>query len=297
MTLREEDLPAVYKAADQNSLTAQQSFLTKSKVGLISLLIAAFAGAFTWQIKALGTADLMGIVAAVAFCVALITRVYLFKDRPERTWYDGRAVAESAKTLAWRYSVAAEPFGKDREDEEVDEEFSSRIRELLTDVDATSLVPQGVGGRQITARMQELRNKPLNERMEAYRTGRIEDQRDWYSRKAKWNSDRAQAWTLALMLIEVAGLVGAIVKATGILEIDLLSFAAALVAAGTSWLQAKQHTNLAEAYSVAAHELAAINDRMSTQMTEQDWSRHFVNEAEEAISREHTLWRASRTSR
>ncbi len=288
MTLREEDLPAVYKAADQNSLTAQQSFLKKSKVGLISLLVAAFAGAFTWQIKALGTADLMGIVAM---------RVYLFKDRPERTWYDGRAVAESAKTLAWRYSVAAEPFGKDREDEEVDEEFSNRIRELLTDVNAMSLVPQDVGGRQITARMHELRNKPLNERKEAYRTGRIEDQRDWYSRKAKWNSDRAQAWNLALMLIEVAGLVGAIVKATGLLEIDLLSFAAALVAAGTSWLQAKQHTNLAEAYSVAAHELSAVNDRMSTHMTEQDWSRRFVNEAEEAISREHTLWRASRTSR
>ena len=295
MTLREEDLPAIYQAADRNSLEAQHDFLQRSKAGLISLLIAALAGAFTWQIKAIGTADLMGIIAAVAFGVALLMRVYLFKDRPERTWYDGRAVAESAKTLAWRYSVGAEPFDVDREPADVDAEFSDRIRELLTDVNAASLVPQSTGGNQITLKMRELRNKSLSERKEAYQTGRIEDQRDWYSRKAKWNNDRARYWNLTLMLIEVLGLGAAILKAAGVLEIDLLSFAAALVAAGASWLQAKQHTNLAEAYSVAAHELSAINARISSQTTDDSWSR-FVTESEEAISREHTLWRASRTS-
>ena len=296
MTLQEHDLPALYQAADRNSLEAQQEFLKRTRTGLIALLVAAAAGAFTLRVEAIGTADLMGIIAAVAFSVALLMRIYLLKDRSERIWYDGRAVAESAKTLAWRYSVGAEPFGVDRDAEKVGEEFTEHIRELLTDVNAASLVPQTSGRQQITPRMHELRTGSLNERKEAYRIGRIEDQRDWYSRNAKWNSDHAQYWNLALLLIEILGVVAAILKAAGVLQIDLLGFAGALVAAGASWLQTKQHTSLAEAYSVAAHELSAINDLMPLHTTEESWSR-FVNEAEEAISREHTLWRASRTSR
>ena len=47
--------------------------------------------------------------------------------------------------------------------------------------------------------------------------------------------------------------------------------------------------------AVAAHELAAIGDRIPSQTGEDVWAR-FVSESEEAISREHTLWRASRTA-
>jgi hypothetical protein len=61
-----------------------------------------------------------------------------------------------------------------------------------------------------------------------------------------------------------------------------------------SWLQTKQHSNLIESYSVAAQELAAIKAQISPQDTEEAWAR-FVKEAEEAISREHILWKASRT--
>jgi hypothetical protein len=111
VTLQEHDLPALYQSADRNSLEAQQEFLKRTRTGLIALLVAAAAGAFTLQVEAIGTADLMGIIAAVAFGVALLMRFYLLKDRSERIWYDGRAVAESAKTLAWRYSVGAVPFG------------------------------------------------------------------------------------------------------------------------------------------------------------------------------------------
>ena len=32
------------------------------------------------------------------------------RTSPLTTWYEGRAAAESAKTLAWRYMVRAEPF-------------------------------------------------------------------------------------------------------------------------------------------------------------------------------------------
>ena len=78
------------------------------------------------------------------------------------------------------------------------------------------------------------------------------------------------------------------------LRIDLLGLAGAVIAAGAAWVQAKQHQTLANAYAVASQELAAISAQVDWASGEQEWA-HFVDQAEEAISREHTLWRASRT--
>jgi hypothetical protein len=301
MTLREEDLPAVYQAADQNSVEAQRRFLRRSATGLLMVLIAAGAGVFLDRFYIRNeTVDFMGIVAAAAFIVAIFARISLFSDRPERIWYGGRAVAESAKTLAWRYSVGGAPFQVGQDPDEVDAAFIARLEDLLTDVNAASLAPPSGGGKQITQRMRELRVRPLDERKEAYRAGRIEDQLQWYSRKARWNKVRSDRWNFALLSIEAFGLLAAIATATSMLkdllgwQIDVLGLTGAVVAAGASWLQTKQHSNLAEAYSVAAHELAAIDDRIPAQRTEENWAR-FVNESEDAISREHRLWRASRT--
>jgi len=294
-TLTEKDLPALYRAADESSLGAQKRYLIWSRVGLIMVVLAAAAGAFTGEIYFPDNkADLMGVGAAVAFGIAMLVRITLLRDRPERTWYGGRAVAESTKTLAWRYSVGGAPFQIDQNPDEVDLAFTDRLADLLTDLSAASLAPPSGEHKQITQRMRELRAQSLEERKETYRVDRIEDQMRWYSRKAKWNRARSDHWNIALMFIEALGLVGAILTATGSLHIDLLGLTGAVIAAGASWLQTKQHSNLAEAYSVASHELSAISDGIPLQRTERQWAQ-FVSESEDAISREHTLWRASRT--
>ena len=48
-------------------------------------------------------------------------------------------------------------------------------------------------------------------------------------------------------------------------ERHVISDPRVVVAAGAAWLQTKLHSNLAEAYSVAALELSAINDHISVQ--------------------------------
>lgn len=295
MTLRQEDLPALYQAADLNSVEAQRSFLRRSAIGLIMVVLAAGAGGLItiWDIP--GTnADLMGIGAAAAFAIAMLVRISLLTDQPERVWYGGRAVAESAKTLAWRYSVGGAPFEIDQNPDEVDLAFIKRLEDILTDLDSASLAPPTGREKQITRKMRELRGRSLDVRKEGYRVGRIEDQTLWYSRKATWNRKRSRQWNLALVSLEAFGLVGAILTASSVLKIDVLGLTGAMVAAFASWLQTKQHSSLAEAYSVAAHELSAIDDRIPLQRTEDGWAR-FVSESEDAISREHTLWRASRT--
>ncbi len=292
MVLQEEDLPALYHDGNDNSLEAQERFLKWTWRGLIAVIIAAAAGVVSVEYAG---ADVGGIVAIVAFCAAILWRVFLLKERPEKIWYDGRAVAESAKTSAWRYAVGGEPFGIELTEGEADKRLVQRLREIPLELDSRSIVPTSDTLREdITQGMRELRKMPLQERKNAYRDGRIKDQRGWYSRKAKWNKDRAKKWNVALILIEIMGVGGGVLKAANLLDIGLLGFAGALVAAGTSWLQTKQHVNLAEAYAVAARELSHIDTLLPSCTKEKDWAE-FVSQSEEAISREHTLWIASRT--
>jgi hypothetical protein len=96
-----------------------------------------------------------------------------------------------------------------------------------------------------------------------------------------------------VLVAEVVGVVAAVTKAVGFIDGDILIFAGAVVGAMTSWLQTKQHRTLATAYTVTALELGSVRTKIEWQKNENDWSK-FVNDAEEAFSREHTLWKASR---
>ena len=292
-SLGPNDLPFIYCAASDNSHRAQRQFFRETAINLGALVTAAVAGAVPWH---WGGIDWMGVVAVGAFFIAILTRLDSLRARPERVWYEGRAAAESAKTLAWRYAVGGLPFGIESSNAGVDDQFLKRLGEILTDLPGLHLVPTSGGGQQITPRMRGLRSAPLRERKAAYEAGRIEAQQRWYSRNARRHRDLARRWGMGLLSIEIVGGVAALLRVVGVLDFDLLGIASALAAAGTSWLMAKQHETLAKAYSVTAHELAAVAARVGESQDEAAWA-HFVDEAEEAVSREHTLWRASRVER
>lgn len=294
VTLREEDLPALYHAANRNSIEAQKRYLRNTMLVLLMMVIAAVAGETTgWRTK--NIVDVGGLFAAVAFGIGIVLSLSLAMDRPERIWYKGRAAAESARALAWRYSVGGEPFQVGQDPDEVDAAFVARLREILMEMVGTGTgLPSGQT-QQITPRMRELRGRPLETRKEAYRIGRIEDQRNWYLREGRRHKVRADLWNLGLISAEVFGLTLGITRAVGMHEADLLGLAATAVAAGTSWLQTRQHSNLSQAYSVVSQDLSAIHELITTKKTEEAWAR-FVTDTEGAISREHTLWRPSRTA-
>lgn len=98
-----------------------------------------------------------------------------------------------------------------------------------------------------------------------------------------------------MLFFEVAGFAGGLLKALGVIEGDLLTLST-IVASLTAWLQTKQHRTLATAYAVAVLELASVRAKIASQNNEAEWAK-FVSDAEEAISREHTLWKASRGTR
>jgi hypothetical protein len=55
------------------------------------------------------------------------------------------------------------------------------------------------------------------------------------------------------------------------------------------WMQVKKFNELTAAYTVTAHEIGLIKPKLETVDSENDFS-DFINDAELAFSREHTLW-------
>jgi hypothetical protein len=286
---RPADFPALFRSADRESLRAQRSYLRSLRVRLGALLVAAFGGALTLTTAA--GFQIGGGLAFLAFACALGAELFLATTSPLATWYEGRAAAESAKTLAWRYMVRGEPFEVDEPD--VDKQFLAQTHSLLQDLQSLSLGTGEPDAHQITDRMRQIRALDFEERRQIYLVDRIADQQRWYSEKARWNDRRARSWVLVSIVLEIAGLIGGALKAFGWINFDLLGFLAAAAGCVMAWIEAKQHRNLATAYGIASQELASIATELPMVSSEERWAA-LVGQAEEAISREHTLWRASR---
>ena len=64
------------------------------------------------------------------------------------------------------------------------------------------------------------------------------------------------------------------------------------MASGAAWLATRRHSSQATGYSLAARELVLVRGKL-LDADEGSWAEA-VAEAEEAISREHQMWLASR---
>jgi hypothetical protein len=283
------DFPQAFREADRASLEAQRTYIRATRGQLLLLVVAGGIAVLEWRH---GRLDPAALVAGTALVLAAALRTIVLRRAPHRRWYEARAAAESAKSLGWRYSVGGSPFGIA---EAGAEPF---FREQLTEIfhSLQSVRSPEPAALQPTEWMRALRGSDRAARRETYRTARIQDQIAWYSAKAEWNRVRARFWSLTVLVFQVTGAAGAFLKGFGVVDLDLFGLAAAVAASGAAWAEAKQHGNLASAYRVAADELRKIDGLINEERTEQDWAR-FVGEAEGAISREHTMWRAASSHR
>ena len=277
--------PAMFHAADVAAQSAQRWYLRLSACRLWALVAVAALAASVSLIDRWSA-----YIALMPIGAALFAEIILMARRLERRWYQARAVAESAKTLTWRYQVGGRPLGLRMTGGEADAELIARLSTLLTEFRDLSL--PATNQDQVTAEMRRLRSLPLEERIAAYKEGRIEDQRAWYAAKAEWNRKRADWYQAGLIAIELAAFGTALVTALLGLSFSFYSLLAALAVAGVGWLQIRQHRSTTDSYALASHELGAINSTFDSVDGEDAWE-DFVDQAEGAISREHTLWLAS----
>src|SRR5690606_10358928 len=103
-----KDFPNYYQAADNISIKSQKAYLNIIRVDLISMIIAALLAIYSFQ----DVNQKFWIYCFTGFflLVGLILTIVLKSKKYEDFWYQGRALAESSKTLTWRFITCAEYF-------------------------------------------------------------------------------------------------------------------------------------------------------------------------------------------
>jgi hypothetical protein len=285
--LGRSDLPATCRAAGAASAAGQNRTKLLVRVELVALILAGVCGLTSIPIPP-ANIDPLAALAGVLFLVSLGSLVFRTLSHPEQNWYTGRAGAESVRTQAWRYAVGGDPYPCTSPNGTVDEAFLTRLSQILRELSDLVLPSTPPGEYEITPRMRQLRAAPFGQRRMVYQRDRIENQIAWYSAKADGHDRAARRWVTAAAAASAAGVVVAGLRMFGIVQIDLLGVAAACATAAIAWNQLNQNRNLVTAYRITARELTIIRDRIPS-VAESTWAE-FVSDAEDAMSREHTLW-------
>jgi hypothetical protein len=285
------DLPGFFRASDAASRAGQRRRVRTVAIILVLTVLAAISGTFTFKVTSKHI-DVGGVISGLTFLIALGCSIYLLLTKPERDWYEGRAGAESARTLAWLYMVGGDPFGV-ASCADPDDELINRLEIIAKQLRELALSPEETG-TQITDAMRAIRGSSLGERKATYLRGRIDDQLGWYKKKAAFNKRQEKFWLGLTLVLQGYGLAVAFARVFNVLNFDLLGVVAAAVAATAAWIEAKDHATLGSAYGITATDLWMARERalmLANNSSEPAWS-NFVETAELAISREHTLWLA-----
>jgi hypothetical protein len=276
----EDDFPDFYHRADAYAERWQRLYLWAERIQLGALLLAA-------GVAAVGAGPAFVIVS---FSVALVAQLFKLTTRADERWWNGRAGAESAKRASWLYVAAGSPF--DATNGAAAAELASRIADTARDV--ADLAPIAAAQGHVTSQMQAARAEPLPDRVTRYRHQRIRRQQTWYADRSAHYDRWGTVWGAVGIAAQGLGLVFGIIAAVNDWTLDVVGLLTALGASAVAWSAVKQYGVLTRSYAVTSNELGVIDARITgTTWTEPAWAA-FVNEAEEAISREHASWCATR---
>lgn len=290
----DSDYPYMFQAADSASLAGQNSYVETTRWRLILLSFAALLGLFSWQFSwgEVGPIDALALTGAAAFIATLMLELNTWRTRPDKSWYDGRAVAESAKTLTWKFAAGGNPFPIDMGVDDAQRALLARLQSVKNDFPELVLSP--LNAPAISDWMIEQRQSTFDDRKKSYLAARINDQKNWYTDNAKLNKRRSKQWRFTLLSLEILGAALSLASAFNQDVTQLSSAIAAFLTAIVAWNQTKQHDFNARAYSAAIHDLTSAEAKLRLVVTEESWARE-VDDAEEAISREHVVWLATRS--
>jgi hypothetical protein len=284
------DLPGLFQASDAASSRAQRRYLYLVALDLGVMIAGAALGAVS-----VTSSDLkqeLALASAVSIAIGFALTFALEAQHLSATWYDGRAVAESAKTTAWRYMMCADPYLRELAEPDVDRTFTSALDSFLRERKslAGSLSTELFALPEITDAMRRIRASSCADRKALYVESRLADQRLWYAQRAEHNAERARFLFVLVLVSQALALIAAIaVVRWPDTAINLAGVFAAVAAALIAWTQLKKYEELATMYGLTAQELRSVEDR-ARHVTDEEQFTRFVLTAESAISREHALW-------
>jgi len=281
---KHEDYPALYQAADKVSNDIQATYMNLMRWNIFLLITAAifsFIGI---------TSTIMAIFAAIIFIITIIINVVLMTKNYHDIWYKARSIAESIKTVSWRFMMKAEPFSLT--EQENNEKFRNIINKILQ---GTSNITEKFDAKYhsmplITTNMNKVIKSTIEDKILIYLTYRIQEQRNWYAKKTKYNQFWYKFWFFIMIILQIAAIT-IVLSRIAYPEIKYLSpeILSVMITGILTWIQLKKYRELSASYSFTAHEIGIIESKIATVSSSSELSR-FVQDAENAFSREHTQW-------
>lgn len=291
--MNNQDYPGLFQGADAAAASSQKTYFLLQRIYLGSLIAGGLTGMLSSSLA--GTAlnwtyTAMAIVLAIGLIVLWIGR----SRQDDDAWFDCRAIAESVKTATWRYMMSAPPF---QDNTLTDQFFISELQEIRNARPESQKHLAGmvvVSNPAITDFMREVRKGTFEKRKLFYVEQRLRDQKVWYSHKAELNSRRGNRWFWGTAALQCAAVVIAIIQSsTGGLGFNIVPVITTCAAVVAAWSQMKRHDELKKTYALAAQELSELEAIANNLASESDFPQ-LVEQVEEAISREHTMWCARR---
>jgi hypothetical protein len=286
--------PALYRAANSASLKGQHNYTRLVRADLVCTIVAALLGAISSTL----TSDASWWAAVALVCILVVAigaRTANRILRPERDWFDGRAVSESVKSATWKYVMRAEPYaGQDSLSvrafvADLGEILSERrdLRQDLRDLEA--------GAEQVTDEMNRIRSLVWAERRAVYLKDRVTDQHGWYRTKATQNRRDAAIWFWVGLTAQLCAVVASAARLALPGSINFVGLFLSFAAVALAWSQLRRHDELGRSYELAAQELSGATTLLRNATGSEAEFVELVAQTEGAISREHKMWAAKRT--
>ncbi len=289
--LADADLPGLFRAADRAAILGQRRHVRVTVIQLAMLILAVLSGVTT-QVTSL---SYLGFVGVAAYIVLVTARVYGRISHQEALWYENRLLAESIRSLAWRFSIGGAPFSRD-DDASAPDDYASRISDILADMKHAPVPDVESGIALITDPMKRLRSRPLEERRGAYAEHRVMGQLHWYAARSKKDATRSAYLDAWFLVASAAAVFFGLLQAFGVTGVNLLGLFGVLAASIYTWQSQRRYSKQATSYAAAANHLTLVHTRIGKPGTDAEWAQ-FVDDAEDGIGREHTSWRVSRSQR
>lgn len=285
--MKDRDFPNWFQVSDKLSTKYQKQFYRLYFSHIFSLVlltgISVYPNVSKWTIS---------FQIIIVVCV-LISSLGLFLNKSDRKWYSARSLAESIRTVTWRFVTRAEPFHEDYDIAKI--KFINSIRKITNqNQELKLLISADINENLISYRMQELRNGNLQKRKSAYLSYRIESQLDWYKRNSRKNNFKSNLLFSIVILLNIIALVLAASRLGYIEEKIWPTDIIITIAIGlVGWIQVKKYSELSTSYSLTASEITQIKiDYFLYPINDEKAFSDFVGDTENAFSREHTQWYA-----
>ncbi len=286
--------PLLFQVADKGSITAQRYYLRLVRLEFFVLILATIFSSLRLD-QQIWT-NIFSVIIPISLLIALIARVLTELIGFDKKWFGCRAIAESVKSVTWRYITQAKPYNGQSDSEKIDREFLKDLKEIRDSQieGAKKLGKQAVSGNDVTQHMRSLRSKTFNERKSYYNKERVLNQKEWYRTKANANERNRSISFWSSVVLEISAVILAFLFLNiPSLPINPIAILIIIVATIIVWTQIKKHRELSQSYALVVQELGQISS-MYVHVHNEEKLSDYVQNVEDVISKEHTMWLAKR---